>query len=117
MFSRSSPLRRPNGWCRRLALAALFALQGAIALAPLAEPSEKGRLGAHAESQGAQHQYQHDESTCVVCSVRSMHCTPAHSCPPVVDERQHSVAVAETPFAPALGVDATALPRAPPQLT
>src|SRR5579871_6550552 len=100
MFSRTSPLRRPNGWCRRVALAALFALQGAIALAPLLEPSEKGRLGAHAESQGAQHKYQHDESTCAVCSVRSMHSSPAQSAPPVVDEREHSVASAETPVAP-----------------
>lgn len=117
MFASSSPLRRPNGWCRRLALAALLALQGAIALAPLIEPSEKGRLGAHAESQGAQHKYQHDESTCAVCSVRSMHCTPVQVCPPLVDERQQSVATRETPIAPALRFDRTALPRAPPQST
>ena len=117
MFSRSSPLRRPNGWSRRFALAALFALQGAIALAPLVEPSEKGRLGAHAEGQGAQHKYQHDESTCAVCAVRSMHSAPAQSAPPVVHEHEHSVALAETPAAPSLGADITALPRAPPQLT
>jgi hypothetical protein len=116
MFLRSSPLRRPNGWCRRLALAALFALQGAIALAPLAEPSEKGRLGAHAEQKGAQHKYQHDEATCVVCAVRSLHCSPAQSCPPIVDERQHSVVALEAPVAPALHANPTALPRAPPQL-
>ena len=114
MFSRSSLLRRPNGWCRRLALAALFALQGAIALAPLAEPSDKGRLGAHAEQQGAQHKYQHDETTCVVCAVRSLHCSPAQSCPAIVGERQHSIAALEAPVAPAPRVRPTALPRAPP---
>ena len=117
MFSSSSALRRPNGWCRRLALAALLALQGAIALAPLAEPSDKGRLGAHAEQQGAQHQYQHDDSTCAVCAVRSLHCSPAQSCPPIVDEHQQSVVALETPVAPALRVGPTALPRAPPQLS
>jgi hypothetical protein len=117
MFSSSGLLRRPNGWCRRVALAALFALQGAIALAPLAEPTEKGRLGAHAEQQGAQHQYQHDEATCAVCSVRSLHCSPAHNCPPIVGEHQETVASHDTPLAPALRVGPTALPRAPPQLS
>lgn len=117
MFSSSSPLRRPNSWCRRLALGALFALQGAIALAPLAEPSDKGRLGAHIEQQGAKHAYQHDETTCVVCAVRSLHCTPAHGCPPIVADRQEAVAVLDAPPAPSLRVGPTALPRAPPQLS
>lgn len=117
MFARSSPLRRPTGWCRRVALAALFALQGAIALAPLAEPSEKGRLGAHAEQQGAQHQYQHDETTCAVCAVRSLHCSPAQGCPPIVLEHQQLAAPLDTPMAPSLRVGPTALPRAPPQLS
>ncbi|MGH7656154.1 MAG: hypothetical protein ACREN6_15995, partial [Gemmatimonadaceae bacterium] len=110
MFSRSSPLRRPNGWCRRIALAALFALQGAIALAPLAETTEKGRLGAHAEPKGAQHKYQHDEATCAVCAVRSLHCTPVHVCPPMVGERQQSIAALKAPVAPARRVNPTTLP-------
>ncbi|MFI5233055.1 MAG: hypothetical protein ACHQSE_11165 [Gemmatimonadales bacterium] len=117
MFSPSSPLRRPNSWFRRVALAALFALQGAIALAPLAEPSEKGRMGAHVEQQGARHQYQHDETTCVVCAVRSLHCTPAHACAPIVVDQQEAVAVLDAPVAPSLRVGPTALPRAPPQLS
>ena len=116
MFSRSSSLRRPHGWCRRLAVAALLALQGAIALAPLAEPSEKGRLGAHAEQRGAQHQYQHDETTCAVCAVRSLHCSPAQACPPIILEHEQMAASLDAPLAPAFRVDPTALPRAPPQL-
>jgi hypothetical protein len=116
MFAMSSHLRRPHSWTRRFALGALLALQGAIALAPLAEPSERGRMGAHAEQQGAQHQYQHDESTCAVCSVRSLHCAPVHTCPPIVGERQHSIAALEVPVAPAFRADPTALPRAPPTL-
>jgi hypothetical protein len=97
-------------------LAALFALQGAIALAPLAEPNEKGRMGAHAEQQGAQHKYQHDDSTCAVCAVRSLHCAPAQSCPPIIDERQQSIVALAAPVAPALRAGPAVLPRAPPQL-
>jgi hypothetical protein len=117
MFLRSSPLRRPKGWCRQIALTVLLALQGAIAFSSLLEPTEKGRLGAHAEQQGAVHQYQHDESTCAVCSVRSLHASPAQSCAPVVCERQHSVAALDAPLVAAIRVDPTTLPRAPPQLS
>jgi hypothetical protein len=100
-----------------MALAALFVLQGAITLSPLIEPNEKGRMGAHAEEKGAQHKYQHDETTCSVCSVRSLHSAPAQVCPPIACERQHTIAALNTPVAPSLHVDPTALPRAPPQLT
>lgn len=117
MFPRSGPLRRPKGWCRQVALTVLLALQGAISLSALLEPTEKGWMGAHAEQQGAVHQYQHDESTCAVCSVRSLHPSPAQSCAPIVCERQHSVAALDAPAIPAVRVDPTTLPRAPPQLS
>lgn len=117
MFQRSSPLRRPKGWCRQVALTVLLALQGAIAFSALLEPTEKGWLGAHAEAQGAVHQYQHDESTCAVCAVRSLHPSPAPGCAPIVCERQQSLATLETPAAAAVLVDPTTLPRAPPPLS
>ena len=115
MFQRTSPLRRQFGWHRKLVFAVLFALQSAITLSPLIEPSEKGRLGAHAEQQGAQHKYQHDETTCAVCAVRSLHSSPSQTCPAVVCETQQSVAALDTPPAPAYRSDPTALPRAPPR--
>ncbi len=117
MTRRSSLRRRPNGWIRQFALVVLFALQGAITLSPLLEANEKGRMGAHAEEQGAQHKYQHDETTCAVCAVRSLHSSPAQVCPAIMCERQHTVAALDTPVAPSRRVDPTALPRAPPHLT
>ncbi len=98
-------------------MAALFALQGAITVSPLLEPTEKGRLGAHAEEQGAQHKYQHDETTCAVCAVRSLHSSPPQGCPAITCERLQTVAVLDTPVAPSRPSDPTTLPRAPPRLT
>ncbi len=112
-----APLRRQSGWLRQLALVLLFALQGAITLSPLIEPSEKGRMGAHAEDRGAQHKYQHDETTCAVCAVRSLHAALAQSSPPIIGERVHTAAALAAPVAPVRRTDATVLPRAPPQLT
>jgi hypothetical protein len=107
----------PTGWRRQTALAVLFALQGAISLAPLLETTEKGRLGAHAEEQGAQHRYQHDEATCAVCAVRSLHSSPAQDCAPITCERQEAVAVLDAPMARSHRADPTTLPRAPPRLS
>ena len=115
MSHRSSPLRPQIGRLRQFALAALLVLQGAITLSPLLEPNEKGRLGAHAEEKGAQHKYQHDEATCAVCAVRSLHSSPAQACPAIACERQQTVAALDAPVSPARRVDPTALPRAPPQ--
>ena len=111
-----TPVRRLSAWYRQLALVLLFALQGAITLSPLIEPSERGRMGAHAEERGAQHKYQHDEATCAVCAVRSLHAAAAQSSVPVISERVHTAAALNTPVAPARRADATLLPRAPPQL-
>jgi hypothetical protein len=111
------PSRKPFTWPRRIALALVVALQGAIAVSPLFEPTEKGRLGAHAEEKGAQHRYQHDESTCAVCAVRSLHSSPARGCPPIVSERQQAVATLDAPVAPQRQADPTTLPRAPPRLS
>jgi len=87
-------------------------LQGAITLSPLLEPNEKGRMGAHAEEKGAQHKYQHDEATCAVCAVRSLHSSPAQACPAIACERQQTVAALDAPVSAARRVDPTALPRA-----
>jgi hypothetical protein len=117
MFLRSYPLRRLTGWRHQFALAALLVLQGAITLSPLLEPNEKGRMGAHVEQQGAQHKYQHDETTCAVCSVRSLHCSPVQTCPAIACDRQQTVAALDVPVARSRRIDPTVLPRAPPQPT
>lgn len=113
----SGLLRRQSGSPRQLALAVLFALQGAITLSPLLEVTERGRLGAHAEERGAQHKYQHDENTCAVCAVRSLHSSPALAAPRVAVDRERTVAVLDAPVAPSRHYDPTVLPRAPPRLT
>jgi hypothetical protein len=117
MLQNTSLLRRQSGWHRKLVLAVLFALQGAITFAPLLEVSERGRLGAHAEERGAQHKYQHDEATCAVCAVRSLHAAPAQGCAAIACERERSVTVLDAPWSPARRVISSALPRAPPQLS
>ena len=117
MFDSTDPFRRPAGWRRRIAFAVLLALQGAITVSPLLDPGEKGRIGAHAEERGAQHKYQHDETTCAVCAVRSLHASPARSCAPIVCDRHESFAARETPLAPVRRVVPTTLPRAPPSLS
>jgi hypothetical protein len=109
--------RRKTRWYRQFALALLFALQGAITLSPLIEPSEKGRMGAHAEERGARHKYQHDESTCAVCAVRSLHAAATQSSPPIIGERVYTAAALDMPVASTGRADVTVLPRAPPQLT
>ena len=93
------------------------ALQGAIALSPLLESNERGRMPVHVEQQGATHQYQHDEATCAVCTVRALHSSPAQACPAIACERQQAVAALDAPATPLHGVETTALPRAPPPLT
>jgi hypothetical protein len=108
---------RLNGWQKRVMLAALIALQGVIAFSPLLEVSERGRLGAHVEQQGASHRYQHDEGTCAVCKVRSMHSAPAGAGPILVAERLHTDASRSAPVAPPRTLAHATLPRAPPQLT
>jgi hypothetical protein len=112
-----TPVRRHTAWYRQLALVLLFALQGAITLSPLIEPSEKGRMGAHAEERGARHKYQHDEATCAVCAVRSLHAAATQTAAPIIGERVQTAAALDTPVAPTRRADATVLPRAPPQLT
>jgi hypothetical protein len=103
-------------WRRRLSFAVLLGLQGAIAFAPLLEPDERGGARAHIEQQGSRHQYQHDEATCVVCAVRSMHSSPAQSCPSIAGGTLLPVAASEVPLATGRGLDRAALARAPPRV-
>ena len=117
MFKQYSALRRQSAWPRKLVLAVLVVLQGAISLAPLLEVSERGRIGAHAEERGAQHKYQHDEATCAVGSVRSLHSAPAQSPAAITCERHQFVAALDAPVARSRRNDPTSLPRAPPRLT
>ena len=114
MTRRPNPLRTLTGWRRQLALGVLLVLQAAITLSPLLETNEAGRMRSHVEEQGAQHKYQHDDSTCAVCAVRSLHSAPAENCPAIECDRQQSIAALDAPVSIAFRSDPTALPRAPP---
>jgi hypothetical protein len=58
-----------------VALVLVFALQAALALAPLTEAHNGGRDSAHVEQSQPTHGYIHSESTCAVCAVRSLYAT------------------------------------------
>jgi hypothetical protein len=117
MSTKGPPRSRRTGPLRQLALAVLFVLQAAITLSPLLEATERGRMGAHMEQQGARHKYQHDDATCAVCAVRSLHSSPAQACAPIACERQLTKTALDAPASHSRDLDPTSLPRAPPRLT
>ena len=73
MFAALSPSPRRRPGTRRAVALALFALQGLVALSPLAERGLTERPHTHVEERGAIHPFAHDDSSCALCSVRSMH--------------------------------------------
>lgn len=105
-----------KGPLRQLLLAVLLLLQAAVSVAPLLEATEWGRIGAHVEQQ-AKHKYQHDEGTCAICAVRSLHSSPAHTCPAIECEQQVALAALEAPVATGHSEESSVLPRAPPSRT
>jgi hypothetical protein len=50
-----------------------MALQGGIALSPLWEARSEVRLDTHAEQDGTRDVGLHNEATCIVCAVRTLH--------------------------------------------
>jgi hypothetical protein len=66
-------LRRSLLRGRRLTALALVALQGAIALSPMWESHREVRLDTHAEQDGTRDVGLHNEATCIVCAVRTLH--------------------------------------------
>jgi hypothetical protein len=57
--------------------ALVLALQVAFATSAIWEPQAASRLGTHVEQPGARHVGMHDEASCTVCAVRTMHAPPA----------------------------------------
>ncbi len=109
---------RRFGWRRRVAFVALFALQGAIALSPLLDARDDKGIGMHIENRGTRHAYMHNEATCAVCSVRSLHSTvPFVAAPPATEMHHETVAATpqgEAPDRPDVG---TRHSRAPPPVS
>jgi hypothetical protein len=68
-----APNPRNRHGIRRVVALALFALQGAVALSPAVERGQTERPQTHVEERGAVHPFAHDDATCALCSVRSMH--------------------------------------------
>ena len=76
--------RHARALIRRVALCALFALQGSLALSPLLEPRNTRAPAAHMERSGARHLNVHNESTCMICAARALHAAPSLQQAPVM---------------------------------
>ena len=100
----------------RVAVAlALLALQGAVALSPLAESVHTDRPQVHVEQRGATHPFAHNEATCALCAVRSMHAAvQARAFGDAMAPRHEGAIVLVTRDVPSLDDGPTNLSRAPP---
>src|SRR5471032_1032143 len=113
MTDTPSATRRPR-WGRRLLALALFAVQGGIAVSPLWEPHDQG-MRVHAEQDGSRHTGLHNEATCVVCAIRSLHAIASTRIErTVVAPRIRVVSAAAPRFVPSPDNASTNLSRAPP---
>jgi len=115
MLPALGPRLRTHQWLRRAVALALFALQGAVALSPLADAAHTDRP-QHAEESGAAHRYAHDESTCALCAVQSLHAAvPPRECACAVAPQHQGVASRTALGAAAPDGGPSNLSRAPPQ--
>ena len=106
---------RTRDWIRRAAALAMFALQGAVALATVADSAHLDRPQAHVEERGAIHPRAHDESRCALCSVRSLHLSvPARPCRIATVQGRQCAMTLIALVAPAPDVGPTNHSRAPP---
>ncbi|MFI5309694.1 MAG: hypothetical protein ACHQQ3_00560 [Gemmatimonadales bacterium] len=110
-------LRGPRRGMLRVASLALLALQGAVVASPLVEPRGEGRLGAHAEQDGARHLNLHNEATCALCSARAQTSMPGQVTPDIECLRAQVVAALETYAAPTREDAHGTLSRAPPPVS
>lgn len=100
---------------RRGVFAALLALQGAVVLSPAWEPRPTGALGAHVEETGARHLDLHNEATCALCAVRSLHVVaPARSVVPTAHLLIRALVAFGMGTAPVRDALPAHLSRAPP---
>jgi hypothetical protein len=94
----------------------LFVLQIVIAVSPLVESREEGRLIAHVEQDGTRHVNLHNEATCALCSVRAQKAMPAPAATPVGSARSPIAPTVATYTAPLTVGATTNRSRAPPRL-
>jgi hypothetical protein len=100
---------------RRVVALALFALQGAVALSPVVERGQSERPQTHVEERGAVHPFAHNDATCALCSVRSMHAAvAARPSGLVAAPRQHGLMTLVALVAPTPDGGPSNLSRAPP---
>jgi hypothetical protein len=76
-----SALRRRSA--RRVLGALALALQALVLSSAIWEPQPAARLGVHVEQPGTRHVGMHDEASCTVCAVRSLHAPPADRAEPL----------------------------------
>lgn len=110
------PLRGSRRGLLRSASLAVLALQGAMALSPLAEPHRDGRVAAHAEQDGTRHANAHNEATCGLCSARAQASLPAPVAVAPVSVRPRVIATRVTESARSRDDVRTNRSRAPPSL-
>lgn len=67
---------------RRVLGALVLALQVVFIASAMWEPRPSVRLGTHVEQPGTRHAGMHDEASCTVCAVRTMHAPPAERVEP-----------------------------------
>ena len=110
--------RHARALIRRVALCALFALQGSLALSPLLEPRDTRAPAAHMERTGERHLNVHNESTCMLCAARALHAAPSlPAAPAMLGARLSLYPSQSTGAVPALDDFGSHPSRAPPRLS
>jgi hypothetical protein len=111
-----SLFRGPRHWARRAVCLALLALQGGILTSPLWETHTQKEVHPrpHVEQSGARHVDMHDETTCRVCSVRSLASLPVAPQPAIVVARHSSTSWRNAEIPASRDDGPTSRSRAPP---
>ena len=102
---------------RQFTLLAMLVVQAGFVASPLLEPHPSNRPVTHADRPGTRHAATHNESTCIVCSVRAMHASIA--IPPATGATEMDGGAAPLTDVPRAGPQASRSShptRAPPRL-
>src|SRR2546421_39046 len=109
---------RRRKWLLTIVAYLAMAVQLLVALAPLGEERAGRSFAAHAESQGTNGHYAHDDASCAACQARSIHGATSRPPVPLIEDALTSalvVAVVDRVVTPDRHLPAN--PRAPPLVT
>jgi hypothetical protein len=103
---------------RHVALLAMLVLQAGFVASPLFVHHAAKAEKAHIDKPGSRHVNEHNESTCVVCSVRALHAVVAKADAPLTSSLDaKSAPLDEVPPLALRGALASNPSRAPPSLS